>query len=80
MKSFYLGILFAFINGTTFPVSAILLSNMIFTLATFYTDPSTFREDVNLYSWLYVALASYSFISLSLYQYFFGKVGEGLTY
>lgn len=80
MGSYYLGIFLAAANGVAFPLSALVMSEMIWILASYYTDPTDFREKANLYTYYFLIIAVCSFITYGGFMWLFGRVGEGLTY
>eukprot|EP01006_Ploeotia_vitrea_P050286 TRINITY_DN67439_c0_g1_i2.p1 TRINITY_DN67439_c0_g1~~TRINITY_DN67439_c0_g1_i2.p1 ORF type:complete len:252 (+),score=-23.54 TRINITY_DN67439_c0_g1_i2:82-837(+) len=78
--SYYFGILLAACNGIFFPLSALVMSEMIWLLASYYTDPGNYREEANLYTYYFLMIAVGSLITYGGFMWLFGRVGEGLTY
>ncbi|EDK31467.1 multidrug resistance protein-like transporter family ABC domain protein (macronuclear) [Tetrahymena thermophila SB210] len=74
---FYLGALFALLNGTMFPLSGFVLGEFVEVLSKPWA--SDFREKADLLSLLFVFLAIGSQVFTTLQQYLFTRVGEGLT-
>lgn len=58
------GGIFSFIAGSAFPVSAIFLGKMLFTLTSYgYVDDDEYRNDRNWYCLAFVFVAITSFVS-----------------
>ena len=81
--SFYMGVLCSLLNGTLFPIMAWIMSEIIWALADFYNPEvpvEEYREKCNNYTYGFIGLSLASFVFFGGSTYFFGKVGEGLTY
>ncbi|KAL4480240.1 hypothetical protein ABPG74_020756 [Tetrahymena malaccensis] len=77
IKYLYFGLIVAFINGATWPVSGLLLGEYFDVL--FDPSKSDFRERADMLAIYFVILAVVCQIGYLLQNVFFTRVGEGLT-
>ena len=80
MPYLYIGIIFALINGTSFPICGYLMGDIMDVLQRYPVTPlEDYKRDRNNLTYYFIILSACTIVAFTLYSYFFTLVGEGLT-